>query len=291
MAFEDVEKSVDTGFPTELYKFVAGSASIGLFTSSDEEVVFAAETYVPSLIKRTQPGQTGERLQANIQVTVPRDNEIVSLYRIIVPSETLFLTIFRFHRPSVTPGPTDTAVFWQGRVRSVKFVGSEAVMDCEPLSGFLKRDGLRSAYQSLSNHMLYGPDCTVDRNLFKVEFNIDSISADQLEITSTGLTSTPAPVVPAVGDAEAHFYDGGGFVERVLTPEDKRLIVDFNETGTRDKITILSPFESLGTGEPLRAFAGCLRTRGICDDKFDNIVNFGGWPFIPIRNPFESGLR
>lgn len=287
MAFLDQETSVDEGFPTELYKFVRGS-TVTPFTSNDQEVVFGGDTYVPTLIKRTQPSQTGERLSANIKVTVARDNPIVSDYRIVVPANSLFLTVFRYHRSIASPLlPTaiDVAVFWQGRVRSVKFTRSEAEMECEPLSGFLKRDGLRSQYQSLCNHMLYGPDCTVDRTLFDVAFTADSVSLDGLTITSTGLTATPGPALAA----EAHFYDGGGFVRRDAIPEDRRLIIDFNETGARDTITILNTFEGLNAGDGLTAFAGCRRIRQVCNTKFTNIENFGGFPYIPIRNPFGAG--
>ena len=287
MAFEDQEKSVDQGFPTELYKFVEGS-TVSTFTSNDQEVFFDGDTYVPSLIKRTQPAQTGERLAANITVTVPRDNPVASQYRIIVPSQSLFLTVFRYHRSIPTPllpGPTDIAVAWQGRVRSVKFTRSEAEFSCEPLSGFLKRDGLRAQYQFLCNHMLYGPDCTVDRTLFDVIFTADAVSLDGLTITSTGLTATPAPT----GGLEAHFYDGGGYVERSgLFPTDRRLITSYNETTGRDQIEILNAFEGLSAGEGLTAFAGCRRIRQICDSKFSNIENHGGFPYIPRRNPFGA---
>lgn len=288
MAFLDQETSVDEGFPTELYKFVRGS-DVTAFTSNDQEIVFGGDTFVPTLIKRTQPAQTAERLAANIKVTVARDNPVVSDYRIVVPSNSLFLTVFRYHRSIATPllpAPADVAVFWQGRIRAVKFTRSEAEMTCEPLSGFLKRDGLRMQYQSLCNHMLYGPDCTVDRTLFDVAFNADSVSLDGLTITSTGLTATPPPVG---GIGEASFYAGGGFVQRGLIPEDRRLITDFNETGARDTITILNAFEGLNAGEALTAFAGCIRTRQSCNTKFDNIENFGGFPYIPGRNPFGAG--
>jgi len=290
MTFE-ADEVKQQAFPTELYRFVRGS-DVFNFTPNDEEIVFAGETYVPSLIKRTAPKQGAERLAANIQVTVPRDNTLASLFRIVVPSQSLLLTIFRYHRTialPLLPGPTDVAVFWQGRVRSVKFTRSEAELDCEPLSGLLKRDGLSTQYQTLCNHMLYGPDCTVDRTLFDVAFTIDSISLDGLTITSSGLTVTPGP---AAGGIEAHFYDGGGFVERGILPEDRRLITSYNETGARDQIQILNAFEGLSTGEAMTAFAGCRRIRQVCNTKFSNIENFGGFPYIPIRNPFGgSGVQ
>ena len=81
-------------------------------------------------------------------------------------------------------------------------------------------------------------------------------------------------------------------MERGSLPEDKRLITSYNETGARDQIQILNAFEGLSAGEAMTAFAGCRRIRQVCNTKFSNIENFGGFPYIPIRNPFGgSGVQ
>ena len=276
MTYDASELSVQDGFPTELYLFAVGPDQFA-FTSGDQAVNYNGDTYEPAEIERTNPAQNDETTAANLQISVPRDNEVASLFRTIVPSQTVFVSVFRFHRDTLTPAVEDVIVFWQGRIRSVVWEGSTAKMESEPLIGILKRDGLRAMYQSTCNHMLYGPDCTKDRELFRVPFTVDSVSTDGLTITSSQL-----------GAAAANFFDGGGFVERGGV--DRRTILS-GGGGGNDTIVILYPFPDLLVGETLDAFAGCDRTRETCNTKFDNLDNFGGWPFIPSRNPFESGLR
>jgi len=278
MTFDADEKSGSSGFPGELFKFTRGPDEF-FFTSGDQTVNFQAADFVPSLIKRTSPVQSTERGQANITITVPRDSEVALLFRIFVPASTMFITIFRFHKNvGLTPGPTDAVVFWQGRVRAVNFIGSEAEIDCEPFNAFLKRPGLRVMYQSTCNHMLYGPDCTVDRELFKVVATITSISGDIVT----------APEFATQFIADPTFFFGGGFIETVDL--DRRLIVEAG-VPSDDDLRVLLPFENLAIGDTVFAFAGCDRTRQTCNTKFDNLDFFGGFPYIPDRNPFESGIR
>ena len=43
-------------------------------------------------------------------------------------------------------------------------------------------------------------------------------------------------------------------------------------------------------GQDVDVFAGCDHTVDTCDQKFDNVINYGGWPYVPSKNPFESGI-
>ena len=70
-----------------------------------------------------------------------------------------------------------------------------------------------------------------------------------------------------------------------------------NETGALERRSIK---ENSGTTVTVTAFplgitdgktevtmyAGCDHTHGTCKNKFNNIVNYGGQPYIPILNPF-----
>ena len=58
--------------------------------------------------------------------------------------------------------------------------------------------------------------------------------------------------------------------------------------GTR--LNISAPFRSAAVGDTATAWAGCDRQEETCDDKFDNLENFGGFPHIPKRNPVMKAL-
>lgn len=46
----------------------------------------------------------------------------------------------------------------------------------------------------------------------------------------------------------------------------------------------------LTTGATLRFYAGCNHSVVTCKDKFNNVNNYGGCPFVPTRNPFSTGV-
>jgi hypothetical protein len=43
-------------------------------------------------------------------------------------------------------------------------------------------------------------------------------------------------------------------------------------------------------GDNVTLTAGCDRTRATCVAKFNNLANFMGFPYIPTKNPYSSGL-
>jgi len=36
--------------------------------------------------------------------------------------------------------------------------------------------------------------------------------------------------------------------------------------------------------------AGCDHSVSTCAARFDNLANYGGFPFIPTKNPFSTGV-
>lgn len=57
-------------------------------------------------------------------------------------------------------------------------------------------------------------------------------------------------------------------------------------------LTLFNSFSkgSIAEGTKLKAYAGCDKTNRTCSKKFGNILNFGGFPFIPIDNPFSGTI-
>ena len=89
-----------------------------------------------------------------------------------------------------------------------------------------------------------------------------------------GLTASPAD--PATG----------GYV--TFADLDYRLIL--SQDG--DTVTLLLPFNTsqVTVGTSVDVYAGCDHTIAICKTQFDNVINYGGYAFVPLKNPFQSGL-
>ena len=41
---------------------------------------------------------------------------------------------------------------------------------------------------------------------------------------------------------------------------------------------------------PVELVAGCDHSMPTCAARFDNLANYGGFPFIPTKNPFSTGV-
>jgi hypothetical protein len=59
-------------------------------------------------------------------------------------------------------------------------------------------------------------------------------------------------------------------------------------THTGSDITIMGLPVDMRVGDTIFAFPGCDRTVDTCVGKFDNLVNMGGFPHSPGRNPFDG---
>jgi uncharacterized phage protein (TIGR02218 family) len=265
MSYSLRETSAHEAQPIELYHFTQGAES-WRYTSSEMEYLHNSALYQPITIKRTAPEISQERGASGITVTVPRDNKVAGLFRVFVPRSTIGLTIYRLHG-----GDDELVTFWQGRVRAVNWQGSEAQIACEPLTAMLQREGPRLVYQSQCNHMLYSQFCTVVSEQYKQIITVIGIGGNQ--ITATELSAKPDDWYPT------------GFLSR--DGLDFRMITEHRG----DTVSILLPFEDLKVGDRLFAYAGCDRSIQTCQKKFDNHINFGGFPYIPTKNPFETGIE
>lgn len=68
------------------------------------------------------------------------------------------------------------------------------------------------------------------------------------------------------------------------TNDGARMIV--GHTGIN--ITLVSPMPSLVPGQAVRLYAGCDHSTTVCKNRFDNLANYGGFPWIPGKNPFTG---
>jgi uncharacterized phage protein (TIGR02218 family) len=266
MTYAANETSAYSGRPIELYRFY-DRARAWTFTSSEQVVQYNGETYQPSVLQRSAPEQSQERRQSRLTIVCSRDFEVAKLFRLFIPASTVWLTIYRTFRGSSSALP-----YWTGRVRAVVQRGSQAEIQADPIDALLKRNGLRGRYQASCNHILYGPDCGVRSGDYQLTGSVVSVEGNLI-------------VVGAAGSKPDGWFTNG-LCERPETA-DYRMIT----AHTADQLVLTIPFEDLGLGETLLLYAGCDRTVATCKAKFDNLVNYGGFPMIPARNPYAGSLN
>lgn len=250
----------------ELYRFVESSL-ITTQTSSDSDVVFNDELYIAHPLGRTQAEQKNELSRASIDISMSLDNPLAQRHLGSSVDDVVTLTIFQMT-------DEDTYTFWKGRLSTVKVPSNKQVaLTFESIFTSMRRPGLRGRYQKSCRHALYGRGCWVDPEDHAVEGEISAISGTV--ITIPGLSAYP----------DGRFR--GGMIQ---APDG---VVRFITNHVGDVITLSRPFQTLinlfainGPGEvTVRVFPGCAHNMSDCISIFDNIKNYGGFPWIPQINP------
>ena len=269
MTYSTEENSANSGRPVELYRFAVGVVE-HLFTSADADFPIGLETYTATIISRDQLDFTSELNRSGLKIQTPRNSIIAELFRVVPPDQVVSVTILRVHLGA----PADTIVSWSGRILSVEWSGSSASLYCEPVTTSLKRMGLRRRYTRGCPHLLYDTACRVNDLAYEVTGSIVSATATQVELTEA--------------DGFADGYFSGGYMTWV--DGDGNLSTRTIETHVGPDLTMLTTAYGLGTGTPVAIYPGCNRTLALCESRFSDYLNYGGFPWIPTNNPFGGEI-
>lgn len=268
--FEDFEGTTEGGRPIELYEFRAGS-EIFRFTSSEDDYLFNTLTWNALPISRGKIASTLDSDQDKLEVELPASQGLARQFLQTVPGRIVSLTIYRLHRDD----PDQEAItIYRGAVHAASFVkeGRAVTFQVLPETQAFSRPVPRFTFGSLCSHMLYDARCKIDEHDPDFEKFLDCVDADGDTIELDG-----------AGAFGADFFEQG-FVQ---FQGDYRMVT----AQSGDVLTLLLPFATSPVGFSVRALAGCkLRLVADCTDKFSNAVNFGGFPYVPLRNPFVSGI-
>lgn len=271
MSFEAYEVSQETGEPIDLIELRLGSDS-WFYTNNKTELTVTARLYLPLAIKRSRivsahEGQKTERME----ISMPGDNEFVSQFVSMAPGRRPTAVLKRIHRQDVDVG---VVVEYRGVVQSVDFEehGDLAKIQVAALTSARSRTIPRRTFQGLCGHMLYDNFCKIDENdpLWEKFLTVTDVNGQ--DVTLSG------------ADAFGFDFFVNGFVQY---GDDYRMVT--GQTG--NVLRLLLPLGENPVGQTVRALAGCKHRRDEdCFVKFDNILNYGGFPTVPTKNVFNTGL-
>jgi uncharacterized phage protein (TIGR02218 family) len=265
MSYDLIERSGSESEPYELYKFTQGENS-WFFTNARSQISYAADIYEPVSIKRSEITQTQEINKSSLKIQMSIYNPYVEQFKSSPSPVVNSLKIYRGHS-----GDSDVFVIWFGRHINTKFSESLAELELESIFTSLRRPCLRFRYQRNCPHDLYGVGCKVVKADY-VEFeNVTTVNGTDINIYGLGSN----------GDG----YYSGGFAN---LNNDGVIQSRFILTHVGDDIVLDLPFVGLLAGMELSLYPGCDRTTETCNSKFSNILNFGGQPYYPEKNPFTG---
>jgi len=269
-SFDVLESSVQGSRPIEVYSIALGSETFR-YTSAEDAISLGADVYEPVPIARGSIAQGSDASRRELVITLPGDNEFARRYTLVVPGERATVSIIRLQRDESPTFATQVLVY-KGRVQAVRFSddGKTAEVALQSIESAKSQRIPRFTYMGMCNHVLYDQGCKVDPNLFSVT---DAVSA---------VVGNVITVPAAAGFADGFFT--GGFA-KPAAQSDYRMVL--SHVGA--SLTLLLPFAEDVVGQSVQVFAGCdRRLTGDCSNKFDNAIEFGGFAFVPKKNPFEG---
>lgn len=254
----------------DLYRFVEnGTGKIWTFTSAPDEQTYNAgdgvENYIPMPLGRTEIQQKQEITKASLDVTLDIENDLAIKLISAYTENVLSLTVF-------TKYPALTQVAWKGRLAGIQPGDATVKLVFESIFTSLRRAGLRARFQKTCRHALYGRGCNLDPEDFATIATLDDLDGRVLTVPEAALQSNG-------------YYLGG-----MVRDPSGALAYIVNHVGTsltlqRVPYTLQQEFAANGAGVALTIYPGCDHTLETCWAKFVNGLNFGGFPWIPAKNP------
>lgn len=266
MTYLSQESSKTSGKPVFLYEFVQGSLS-WFFNSSADTIIWNTKTWLPNSISHSDVTQSNELSKDNLSLKFSRLDTFANQFMGYAPDQVTSIIIRRGH---INDG--EFVVYWRGRVVGSKASNNTIDIECESIFTSLRRPGLRARYQRTCRHALYSSGCNLSK---------DSFVSTGLVSALSGATIT----VPAIAGADAGWWLGGivgyGVNLRLISGHSGGVI-----TMSRPIDALSDAFALYGSNsQTVSIYPGCDRTRGTCGSKFANSLNFGGFPWIPTKNP------
>lgn len=134
----------------------------------------------------------------------------------------------------------------------------------------MNRNALRLSYERNCPHVIFDRRCGLSRALYRREATV--LQKDGLWVEVSGVDEA--------------FSLSGGMLEWTTTEgiTERRAV----ERQTGRVLALLSGTAGLSVGQTVALYPGCGQTRAMCQSLFQNLDNFGGFPHMPGKSPFEN---
>ena len=264
LTLQKIEAALSISRPIELYLFEHGENKFAYTSGSKSHLHVDGLVYTQLALSRGKLQRTNEDYKNRLSIQIPGDSQVPSLFRSTLPSDHVTLKIFRTQRDL-----KDKFInIFAGEVVGVTWNNSIATLDCCPATALLRRQIMRTGYQSQCNHHLYDTRCSLEMQDWQEDTTVVAIS-------NIGYT------VQLGGKAHADTYYTAGLLSKDGS--------DFRQINsvTGNNFELMSPIDGLMVGDVIQVTKGCDRSASSCQ-SFGNFDNFLGFLTIPTDNPSQA---
>lgn len=242
----------------ELFVFLQGARG-WYFTSAAQEILYQSRKFVPTAIKRSEVRQSSEVFKNAITLEFPARHTFAGNFLHSTAEEVTTLTVLRKVDDAV-------ATYWKGRVVSAKADGSVIKIECESVFTSLRRQGLRALYLRSCRHGLYSSGCGVSMAAHERRGTVQSVNGQRVLLAQSVGNDLAGGIIKT--------QDG---VPRYIRAQNGAEL-------------LLSRALDIAVGEAVFLYPGCDLQMQTCINHFNNLDNFGGFPWIPSKTPFEGNI-
>lgn len=291
MSIDFLENSRYLGKPVTFYIIEGADESfeenkIGPYAFSDSETTIRLPwitreingevvevPFVPWPINSPDVSQDGTLDKSDITVKMALGTPLDEMFLAYPPSQVINLTVFQGHYGDEMIA-TNYPAKWIGRILTGSREENELSLNCQPVSSSVKRPGLRRNYQIGCPHVLYGKHCRASKAAATTAKTVSSVVRNVIRLSST------------IG-VNYSLYLGGlvewnNYITGVL---EIRTISNISPDGVN--VTIRGVMRGVQAGQEVRITRGCNHLMTGCNTH-NNILNYGGQPFIPLENPLTT---
>ena len=265
MTFLADESSVQGGRPRELFEITQNLITVYRVASGDRDVDYDGNTYTASPIARSEVGVSTSASEKELTLVLPLKHPLAQRYYAQgSPPRQISIVVYRKQLDS-------------GEVRQV-FAGHVISMAIERhVAKFLIQTRSARAFTRklpviiagrLCPHILYDSRCRLHVGDFAIRAVVTNVNGRIVTVDALG------------GQPD----DWAKFGDLTHVPTGERMTI-FGQTGL--VITMQAPIPEIRIGDFVDVAPGCAHDVDTCRDKFDNVVNFGGFPHMPVTNPFD----
>lgn len=248
----------------DLYRIVMDE-EVWTLTSADEKQTYGGEIYRAVPIGRSGTEQKNSLSRANLDVRLPLGFPLCQFLMTSLYDQVVTLTLF-------INDDGDVSTAWKGRLVTLEPEKTHLTLSFESIFTSLRQPGLRGRFQRTCRHALYHRGCNLDLEDFANAATVTTMAG-------------PLMTVPEAAAQEDGYWLGG-----IIRAADGALGFITGHDG--DQITVqrmpyslIEQFDTEGAGTAVTLYPGCDHARLTCKNKFNNLLNYGGFDWIPQKNP------
>jgi uncharacterized phage protein (TIGR02218 family) len=274
----------------DLYTITLSSGLVLRYTNCAFDVLFGGNTWLcstsPGSVVIDEDQDAGPRAHWTSDLNVgtwsvsvmPRDTDVIgnSPWLPAVRAGILDEATVRVDRgyviawpaPAVSLVPAGIVNVFFGRMSEIDYGRSSVQLSMNDPRELLATDMPRNLYSSHCRYALFDRQCTLDKTTHGVAVTVTSVDSQSMIVCA----------IPPTVDGQ---YALGDLLFTSGLNTGLRMMIR-SSSNASGRLALIAPMPfTIQPGDTQTLFPGCDKTQSTCAAKFNNQINFGGFPYIP----------